>query len=515
MRATRNALITTCVLACLGANTATVDGAPRANPGGDESGIDYRQHNMHLCPEGEFAVGKDQRGEIVRVNMLKIKDWSKVPGVKKAWPMKGFEGVAGMAFHPIISEVKDVDGDGKLDIFRRRSEHPGAQIERLRYDDDSVVWESEPVGALSGDESRLPVFDLHGNGRFSVVHATRQDDCFRLWCIDAETGKTEWSTPFGDGVKRHGGNGQGDIVVGHFLGRKTRAVVVRDGGVLHCYDHTGKKAWTHDTELQGGDAYSHEMGRCDVDGDGLDEIFPNWQKLTMGLRGDGMVLWEDRTQRHHSDFIDYGDVDDDGNIEVIYDHEGCGAAKGPIYIVEPLTGRIKAKIDYRQQGIRHAQNIALGNFDKTSKGLEIAFCEKGSNIYLFDAAGKLVWKRPVPASLLSTGDWDSDGDEEILAFGLGANVDGMFSVWDGDGTRLYAISFLPSPYNKGLDAATYRKNLGGSWRAHAMPGGHEGIRRQIDLDGNGRADVIMPFGEWHWGSSSILFLMEGRPKSDN
>ena len=41
-------------------------------------------------------------------------------------------------------------------------------------------------------------------------------------------------------------------------------------------------------------------------------------------------------------------------------------------------------------------------------------------------------------------------------------------------------------------------------------GGHEGVRRQVDLDGNGRADVIMPFGEWHWGSDSILFLMEGR-----
>ena len=44
-----------------------------------------------------------------------------------------------------------------------------------------------------------------------------------------------------------------------------------------------------------------------------------------------------------------------------------------------------------------------------------------------------------------SGDWDGDGDDEILACGLGANVDGMFSVWDGDGTRLYAISFLPSP----------------------------------------------------------------------
>ena len=42
-----------------------------------------------------------------------------------------------------------------------------------------------------------------------------------------------------------------------------------------------------------------------------------------------------------------------------------------------------------------------------------------------------------------------------------------------------------------------------------MPGGHEGVRRQLDLDGNGRADFIMPYGAWHWGSDAILFLMEG------
>ena len=370
---------------------------------GDETGEpNYQKANMHLCPEGNWALGEDKWGEIVRVNMLKVTadEWEQVPGVKKAWPMKGFEGVPGMAFHPIISEVKDVDADGKPDVFRCRSEHPGARIERLRYDDGSVVWESEPLGALHGDESRLPVFDLHGEGSFSVLHATKDG----TWCISADTGETEWTAS----------DGRGDIIVGHFLDKKTQAVVVRDGGVLHCYDHTGKRVWAHDTKLQGDAAYSHEMGRSDVDGDGLDEIFANWQKLTMGLRGDGTVLWEDRTQRHHSDFVDYGDV-------------------------------------------------------------------------------------------------DGDGDEEILAFGLGVNVDGMFSVWDGDGTRLYAISFLPCPYNRSLDAATYKKNLGGTWRAHAMPGGHEGIRRQVDLDGNGRADVIMPFGEWHWGSDSILFLMEGRP----
>lgn len=462
--------------------------------------------NMDLLPKGEFEVSKDPWGEIVRVNMFEIKDWSKVPGIKQAWPMKGYEGVEGMAFHPILSEVKDVDGDGKPDIFRCRSEHAGARIERLRYDDGAVVWESEALGALFGDETRLPVFDLYGNGRFSVLYASRHDHCGKLWCVRADTGATEWCAAYGDGAIKNHGNGQGDVIVGHFLDSKTQAVVLRDGGILRCYGHRGDLQWTHDTALQAGADYAHEIMRCDADGDGLDEIFANWQKLTMGLRGNGTVLWEDRSQVHHSDFVDYGDVDGDGKIEVIYDHAGCDAAQGPIYVVEPLTGKIKAKIDYREQGVAHAQNIALGDFDKSRKGLEIAFCEKAGKLYLFDGTGTLLWKRPVPASLLSRGDWDGDGVEDIACFALGANVDGMFSVWNGKGERLYAISFLPSPSRRTWSD----KHNGGSW-SHAMPGGHEGVRRQVDLDGNGRADFIMPFGAWHWGSDSVLFLMEGAP----
>jgi outer membrane protein assembly factor BamB len=449
--------------------------------------------NMHLLPEGEFAVGKDQWGEIVRVNMLKIKDWSKVPGVKKAWVMKGFEGQEGMAFHPVISEIKDVDGDGKLDIFRCRSELEGARIERLRYDDGSVVWESEPLAALHGDESRLPVFDLDGDGVYSVLHATKGG----TWCLNANTGKTEWA------VK----NALGDIIVGHFLDKKKQAVMVRSDGTLRCYDDKGQLKWTHETGLKGDSAYAHEALRHDVDGDGLDEIFVNWQKLTMALKGDGTILWEDKTQRHHSDYVVCADVDADGKTEFIYDHEGCAAEKGPAYMVDPMTGTVKYKIDYRKDGLRHAQKLVVGDFVAGSKGLEIAMCSKNGNLHVWDATGKLLWKRHVPSSLLSKGDWDGDGAEDIACFALGANVDGIFSVWNGKGERLYAISFLPSPSKRTWND----KNNGGSW-SHAMPGGHEGVRRQIDLDGNGRADFIMPFGAWHWGSDSILFLMEGQPK---
>ena len=445
--------------------------------------------NMHLCPKGEFKVAKDKWGKIVRVNMLKIKDWSNVPGVKKAWTMKGYEGTEGMAFHPVISEVKDVDGDGKVDIFRCRSEHEGARIERLRYDDGRVVWASDPMAPLHGDESRLPVFDLHGEGGYSVLHATKGG----TWCISAKTGKTEWRAK----------EAVGDITVGHFLDRKKQAVLVRSGGVLRCYDDKGKLAWMHDTGLKGGAAYSHELYRHDADRDGLDEIFANWQKLTVAMKGDGTILWEDRTQVGHSDYIVCGDVDADGKVELVYDHHGCGG-RGPAYIADAMTGKIKIKIDYRKDGLAHAQNMALGDFVASRRGLEIAMCGKNGGLFMWDAKGELVWKRAVPTSLLSKGDWDGDGVEDISCHALGANVDGMFSVWNGKGQRLYAISFLPSPSRRTWS----NKHNGGSW-SHAMPGGHEGVRRQVDLDGNGRADFIVGMGAWHWGSDSILFLMEG------
>jgi len=185
MPAVKTMLCSTAVaLLCLGAVTGQ-DEPPLHNPFGEIAKAKQNSTlNMHLCPEGKWADGEDEWGKIVRVNTLKIADadWDKVLGVKKAWRMQGFEGEERMAFPPIISEIKDVDG--MPDIFRLRSEHGGAQIERLRYDDGSVVWVSEPVGACYGDESRLAVFQLDGPNDWCVFYADKGG----AYCFDTATG---------------------------------------------------------------------------------------------------------------------------------------------------------------------------------------------------------------------------------------------------------------------------------------------------------------------------------------
>jgi len=62
--------------------------SPQANPFGEiRRANENSTVNMHLCPEGKWAIGEDPWGKIVWVNMLKMKDadWDNVPGVKKAW----------------------------------------------------------------------------------------------------------------------------------------------------------------------------------------------------------------------------------------------------------------------------------------------------------------------------------------------------------------------------------------------------------------------------------------------
>jgi len=58
-------------LLCLSAITARGQ-SPQHNAVDETGTLHYQEANMHLCPEGKWALGEDRWGKIVRVNMLKI-----------------------------------------------------------------------------------------------------------------------------------------------------------------------------------------------------------------------------------------------------------------------------------------------------------------------------------------------------------------------------------------------------------------------------------------------------------
>ncbi len=434
-----------------------------------------------------YSIVQDDYGPIVRINVEEIEDWSHVPGVKQCIEIPA-EVDQALPQHAVISNMKDVDGDGRMDIFCRLVEKPYSRI--VRFDDQgNQVWITERLAPGSGDESGLPIIDLDNDGRFELITS----QWAATYCLDANTGLIIWKKELDKGG--HPGPGTWDypMVVGHFNDPQKYAVAIRVGLKMICLDHKGKEIWS--TPISGSD-YGHAMRHGDVDGDGLDEIFSSRNGITEAFTHDGEILWQDQTQKNHSDNFAICDFNGDGVMNVIYDHDGCGGA-GPLYIVDGLTGKLKSTIDYLKEGMTHCQGFAFGDFNTDSPGLELGVSAKAGPVLLYSSSGKLLWKRETPNTLITKGDWDGDGVLDILVFAIGINLEPVWSVWNGKGERLYAMSFLPAPV-----------------RSHAtMCGPGLGYDGYFDLDGNGKANILMAYGPWKIGyQPQYLLHVEGFSK---
>lgn len=437
-------------------------------------------------PEGEFAVEQDAHGPIVRVNVDKIEDWSRVPGVKQCIKVPPAPGET-QPTNAVISNMKDVDGDGQMDIFCRLIEKPFSQV--ARFDESGKqVWMSERLSPGAGDESGLPIVDLDQDGKQELVLS----QWAMLYCLDADTGKINWQRELDKGGQPGPGSWDYPMVVGHFADKEKSAIVVRVGLKMHCFGPDGAELWSCAIS---GDTYGHALCRGDVNGDGFDEVFSSRNGVTEAFTHDGKVLWRDETQKNHSDNFTLGDVDGDGRIEVVYDHDGCGGA-GPLYVVDGATGKHELSVGYRKHGMGHCQGFTCADFRPDVPGLEVAVVAKSGPVLFYDARGKLLWKRNTPNCLVSKTDWDGDGVQDIMVFAIGVNLDPVWSVWNGQGERLFAMSYLPSPK-----------------RSHASPCapglGFDGFG---DTDGNGRGDVLVGYGPWKVGRPQYLCRMEAPAK---
>ncbi len=411
-----------------------------------------------------FSVADDELGTVYRVDMEKVEsaaDLTAVPGVKIAWNLHGRN-------FSWLANARDVDGDGKIDLIAGVEVNGNRRI--VRYEQDGQrIWSSEQVNTGLGHESGMAVEDLDNDGRYEVIFNVHR----QLWCLDADTGKTKWKIDLPECRDNYQAS-----VVGHFIDRKRLAVVCRVYRDVTCYDAAGKKAWTY--RIDNKDLYGHEMTCYDADGDGLDEAYVSLGGKFLAIGGDGKLRWADAKCRNHSDFILCGDVDDDGNREIVYDRDGCTAKRGPIVCVDGRTGKLVWQWKYARPGKDHLQRATLGDFDPLRPGLELAAVGKRrglGGLIMWSDAGGPAWRRDIPAGWVTCGNWDGDGRPEIMP---SLAVSGGWEVWTGAGQRVYAIAGIG-----------------------AMPLGVESAGPQRpDLDGNGKADVLL------WTGCGYIVLME-------
>jgi outer membrane protein assembly factor BamB len=426
-------------------------------------------------PEGEFEVGQDEFGKIVRINLNTIKEWSKVPGIKKRWKVTGPNGES-HADNALISDIKDVDGDGKLDLFRV------SNSVLMRFDENNNrIWRSKQLNPPADDESRMPVVDLDRDGKYECVISMTD----KMYCIDAATGNIKWEVTTG-AEKNYS-----SLVVGHFDRKNTYGIALRVKKKVLFFDCHGKSLRT--CTFSASDTYGHCMGHADINSDGYDEVFAVLNGKTFAVSHNSKMLWEDNSQRNHSDWICVGDVDNDGEMEFLYDHDGCYAARGPIYVVNSMTGKREQSWPYSWPSSMDSNGAVIGDFRPDLPGLELARVDKRNRIELRDSTGRVIWDKSHASTGCSSGDWDGDGVLDILVGAAGHAGGPHFSVWNGYGKRLYAIQWLPTPEGRSFGS---------------ICGPERTCRVCPDLDGNGRADVLVAFGKWYTGTDQVLCLME-------
>ncbi len=197
---------------------------------------------------------------------------------------------------------------------------------------------------------------------------------------------------------------------------------------------------------------------ADVDGDGLDEIAT---PLTLEeddcvrlYRGNGDLLWNNtdirlyhayyndpdcppggiahlwHRSKHRHVLTEIADIDGDGKPEVI-------VGDGPVYILDGLTGCIKAVLDL-------GGRIALWNVvADPARGMSLLICavddrKRGPRVTAVDASGDEFWSIPTPGRIfcdcMHHGDLDRDGRPEI---GFSVEEEETFWVIDCDGAILW------------------------------------------------------------------------------
>lgn len=420
-----------------------------------------------LLAEPAFTTSKDNEGTIHHLDFSKVRspaDLTAVPGIKVAWNQQEAQ-VNGW-----LANAGDIDGDGQIELFFCAAKDKQRRIVCLNQD-STRRWQSEPVGNPLGGESGLALVDLDANGSSELIFNLNRE----LWCLDAATGKSNWKID----LPRSHDNYQVSVV-GHFLDKKKQAVVCRVGREVTCYDSEGKKAWNY--QIAHGNLYGHEMTRYDADRDGIDEVYISLNGLFLVLNGDGTFRWSNKKARNHTDFILCGDVDGDGDLEIVYDLNGCDALRGPIASVDGRTGETEQLWKYRRPGMDHLQRATLGDFDPSQPGLEFVAVGKRQirgGLVLWSSGEKHAWHKDIPAGWVTWGDWNGNGHPEILLSG-GIGGQNGFTVWTGTGKRLYSL--------QGTGATPMGVESAGPERR--------------DLNGNGKADVLL------WTRKGYLLLVE-------
>lgn len=324
----------------------------------------------------------------------------------------------------------DLNGDGRMEVLmvhpdnRQDVRYIPHQVQCLTAFDleGNLLWQTgkPDLGAGSqGSDYPAQIADIDGDGCLEVLCV--MDNRFLI--LDGQNGQVKASHEL---PSEHAHD---CIIVANLTGGDTVGagdIILKDRyHTLWALDRGFNLLWKHEGNP------GHFPWVYDFDGDGLDEVMAGYDMLDH----DGQLLWSCRDLDDHADCIWVGDVNGDGEPELVIG--------GSVTVMYDRHGQEL----WRYEGSIESQHIALGRFRSDLPGLQIAGLDrlvreddgkglKGKDaLFLLDSEGQEIWKEDRQTDGWLTiieplRGWEKGAADYILAYRRGGGV--FPTLYDGN-----------------------------------------------------------------------------------
>ncbi len=375
----------------------------------------------------------------------------------------------------------DFDNDGNIDLLTSGVTSGGNTAFQISYGNGDGTFDLSVTTVIGVDAKSSDVGDLDGDGNLDVV-VNSSSGSFRLLgngdgSFSVESNYDAIVTPGEIRVNDVDGDGNLDIVV---ASPDWYTVALGNGDGSFAAPSTLNTG----TGLSV-DSITFELG--DVDGDGNIDIvnsFDGASELTWVNFGNGDGSFSANTTVGAiggRDSIQVADIDNDGRDEFL-----IGDVNSKVTLqYDPAGASFSGDVNFSAESNLYYTTLVSGDFDGDGNDDDLLFTN-GNNQIRFIADGSVVTEiasGEISTSHFEAADINADGHLDLIGAQYGAGL--IVNIGNGDGTFSNGVTYLTE--NSGLDFYSGKINLG-------------------DLNGDGTTDVIVDADYYPHG---MLFLGNG------
>ncbi|MCK5853560.1 PQQ-binding-like beta-propeller repeat protein, partial [bacterium] len=290
--------------------------------------------------------------------------------------------------------VADLNNDKSLEVLTLTN---NGKIICLNGANGKLIWKYQMLSQITWGGTSLAVSGLQDNGNKKIIAA---DNAGNLICLNGD-GSVQWSKKVEDkfnttpAIGRLTKKGQKNILIGS------------DRSPLICFSSKGKELWRVNGEKSSGSGPLI----CDLEGDQASEILVGTGREFIVFDNNGKKIWSYKMRGVIHDAISFGDLDDDGKMEVI-----VADLIGDVVALNN-TGRVLWKANATQRVRRSA---AIADIDGDFKP-EVLIAGYSSTLFVYNADGSLKNQIPLKGAMNGSPtvvDFKSDGNINVVC---GAN----------------------------------------------------------------------------------------------